>query len=185
MKKFNSLNRKFQYYIIRVLTGKEKKYIAWISKSLFVDDVRIIWPRRCLSIRRSGIIKDQESSLYPGYLFLETQQLSDQAIMVLKKAPGFVKFLKSNDNIIPLNNHDRDRFLELISYGEIIRKSQVVFDENNRIRVLEGPLKQLEGDIVKVDRRKGRAKVRLHLNELSLLFDLGFDVMEIIPEKIE
>ena len=174
-----------QYYIIRVLTGKEKKYITWIQRTLSSDFGRIIWPRRCLAVRRSGIVKERVSSLYPGYLFFETRELSDHAIIVLKRAPGFVRFLKSDNNIVPLNNRDKVLFLELIAQGETIRKSQVVFDEKNRIRILDGPLKLLEGDIVKVDRRKGRAKVKLHFHELSLLFDLGFEVMEIIPKRIE
>ncbi len=169
---------KMDYYVVRVLTGKEKKFISWIQNSLHNDEGRIIWPRRCLSIRKAGVVKEQISSLYPGYLFLETRCLADHSIMVIRKAPGFVRFLISDYNIIPLGKRDRELFLDLISYGEIIRKSQVVFDENNRIRVMDGPLKQLEGAIIKVDRRKCRAKVRLHLHELYILVDLGFEVME-------
>ncbi len=91
--------------------------------------------------------------------------------------------MKSNFDIIPLDRSDKELFLELISHGEIIRKSRVVFDENSHIRVVDGPLKPLAGNIVKVDRRKGRAKVRLHLQGMSLLVDLGFEIMETIPEE--
>jgi transcriptional antiterminator NusG len=41
----------------------------------------------------------------------------------------------------------------------------------------------LEGIIERVDRRKGRAKIRLTLNENSLLVDLAFDVIESAEEK--
>ncbi len=175
----NGHNNKQQYYVIHVLTGKEKKYMEWACRVLN-DDVRILWPRRRLSIRKEGIIREDVSSLYPGYLFLETKELADQMIVALRKVPGFVRFLRSDNDIIPLNNFDKELFLELISYGEIIPKSRVVFDEKSRIRVIEGPLKQLEGAIVKVDQRKGRAKVQLHLQGKSLLVDLGFDVIEAI-----
>ena len=37
----------------------------------------------------------------------------------------------------------------------------VHFDENERIVVDEGPLNGLEGSIIKVDRRKQRAKIQL------------------------
>jgi transcriptional antiterminator NusG len=36
----------------------------------------------------------------------------------------------------------------------------------------------MEGLIVKVDRRKGRARVRLELYENSFLIDFGFDALE-------
>lgn len=173
---------KLQYYVIHVLTGKEKKYIDWTRQTLH-DEVRVVRPRRRLSLRKAGIVKEGVSSLYPGYLFLETKELADQSIVALRKAPGFVRFLKSDYDIIPLDKRDRELFLELISYGEIIPKSRVVFDDNSRIRVIDGPLKQLEGAIVKVDQRKGRAKVKLHLQGKSLLVDLGFEVMETIPEE--
>ena len=54
----------------------------------------------------------------------------------------------------------------------------MVFDEHNRIRVISGPLKGLEGQIVKVDRRKGRARVKLELYEDSFMIDFGFDSLE-------
>jgi transcriptional antiterminator NusG len=103
--------------------------------------------------------------------------------MMLKNLPGFVRFLKSNVDIQPLDKRDKEIVLELISHGEIIRKSRVVFDANSRIIVVDGPLKKLAGDIVKVDRRKGRAKVKLHLQGMSLLVDLGFEVMETIQDE--
>ena len=53
-----------------------------------------------------------------------------------------------------------------------------MFDENNRIRVVDGPLMRLEGRIVKVDRRKGRARVALTFHGRTMLADLGFEVME-------
>ena len=54
----------------------------------------------------------------------------------------------------------------------------MVFDENNRIRVIDGPLPRLEGSIVKVDRRKGRAKVALSFHGRTIVADLGFEVLE-------
>ena len=62
--------------------------------------------------------------------------------------------------------------------GEVVEKSKVYFDENNRIRIAEGALKGLEGRIVKVDRRKKRAKVSLSLYEDSFQIDFGFELME-------
>ena len=56
--------------------------------------------------------------------------------------------------------------------------SKVYFDENSRIVVLLGPLKGLEGKIVKVDKRKRRAKVKLDIYEDSFFIDLAFDVIE-------
>lgn len=52
----------------------------------------------------------------------------------------------------------------------------VHFDENERIVVDEGPLKGLEGSIIKVDRRKQRAKIQLDFHGSTYTLDLGFKI---------
>jgi transcriptional antiterminator NusG len=53
----------------------------------------------------------------------------------------------------------------------------VYFNENSRIVVVEGPLVGLEGRIIKVDKRKGRAKISLDLYNDSFAIDLAFEVI--------
>ena len=91
---------------------------------------------------------------------------------------GFFRFLQSNENIEPLSEGDKNLLLHFLSFGQVIEKSMVYFDEGKRIRVMSGPLKELEGKIVKVDRRKGRAKVKLDMFENSFLIDFGFEALE-------
>jgi transcriptional antiterminator NusG len=96
----------------------------------------------------------------------------------LKALPGFIRFLPSNTNIAPLETRDQQLLLHFLAFGEIVEKSRVYFDENRRIRVLAGPLKGLEGMIVRVDKRKGRAKVRLEMYNNSFEVDFGFEALE-------
>ena len=91
--------------------------------------------------------------------------------------PGFIRFLENNQNIRPLGGRDRELLLHFIRFGEVVERSTVTFDENRRIHVVNGPLKGLEGLIVKVDKRKGRAKIRLDMYKDSFLVDLGFDII--------
>ena len=65
-----------------------------------------------------------------------------------------------------------------MSFGKVADISKVSFDADQRIVVLEGPLKGLEGLIVKVDMRKRRAKVRLDMCENSFLVDMGFEILD-------
>ena len=70
-----------------------------------------------------------------------------------------------------------------MSGGEIAGESKVVFDLNDRIKVIEGPMKDLEGEIIKVDKRKKRAKIKLNLYENSFTIDFGFKILELIKEE--
>jgi len=94
-----------------------------------------------------------------------------------KSTEGFYRFLKSNNNITPLSNQDLELVLHFIKTGPIAGKSRVYFDENSRIVVVEGPLCGLEGRIIKVDKRKRRAKISLDLYNDSFTIDLAFDII--------
>ena len=56
--------------------------------------------------------------------------------------------------------------------------SLVRFDENERIVVIEGPLKGIEGSIIKVDRRKQRARIQVDFAGGVHTMDLSFDDIE-------
>ena len=43
---------------------------------------------------------------------------------------------------------------------------------------MEGPLKGLEGLIIKVDKRKKRAKIKMDFANDSILIDLGFELIK-------
>ena len=166
------------YYVIQVKTGGEDKYLKYAARFLNIEEIKIIWPRRNLRIRRRGAWHDSLAPIFPGYLFLETDSITAELYWQMKRIPGFFRFLKDNQNIEPISRRDKEILMHFLSHGEIVDRSLVIFDENKRIRVIAGPLKELEGRIVKVDKRKGRARVRLALYEDSFLIDFGFDALE-------
>ncbi len=166
------------YYAIQVKTGTESKYLRLAGPRFSGGEERLLWPRRKLRIRRRGRYRDVEASIFPGYIFLETDKLSASTYWILRRTNEFLQFLPGNRRIEPLGGPDEALLRHFLSFGEVLEKSKVYFDENKRIRVLQGALKGLEGRIVKVDRRKRRAKVALALYENSFLIDFGFDVLE-------
>ena len=170
------------YYVIQVKTGGEEKFLRSARDAVAFNDSdsdqRIFWPRRKLKIRKKGRTRDILSPIFPGYVFLETESLSNETFWALRRSIGFYKFLRNNREVQALAGHDKELLLHFLRIGEVVEKSKVYFDENNRIRVVDGALKGLEGRIVKVDRRKNRAKVSLSLYEDSFLVDFGFELME-------
>jgi transcriptional antiterminator NusG len=166
------------FFVIQVRTGKEQQYIKQADKVLRAPEQRLYWPRRALRIRRQGEWKDSVAAIFPGYLFLQTESISPPLYGALKRISGFLRYLKDNQHIEALNARDREILMHFLSYGEVVQRSRVFFDQDNRIRVISGPLKGMEGRVVKVDRRKGRARIRLELYEDSFLIDFGFDALE-------
>ena len=173
------------YFAIQVKTREEAKFISLAKGMNPTLPLDIVFPRRLLTIRRRKQTKQVEAPLFPGYIFLQApSDLDPSYYWALKKVPGFFRFLKNNTQIQPLEGKDLELLLHFLNYGEIVHKSRAVLDENKRIVILEGPLKGLEGRIVRVDRRKKRVKVKLELQEERFLVDLGVEFIgEVAHER--
>ena len=166
------------YYVIQVKTGGEEKFLQAAVRQLGKEEMKICWPRRKLRIRKQGVWRDSQAPIFLGYLFLQTETVTPELYWGVKRVPGFFRFLKDNQHIEPLSGRDQEILTHFLSFGEIVDRSLVILDENKRISVIEGPLKGLEGRIVKVDKRKGRARVRLDFYEDSFLIDFGFEFIK-------
>ncbi|MDR1566870.1 MAG: antiterminator LoaP [Treponema sp.] len=174
------------YYALQVKTRGEEKYIK-LFKALHPEiTLPVYFPQRALDIRRRGKIIHTKAAVFPGYVFIELSR--DDSILnyhwAFRRTEGFYRFLRSNQDIVPLADRDLEMVLHFIRQtGSVAGKSRVTFDENSKIVVIEGPLSGLEGKIIKVDKRKGRAKIKLDLYDDSFTIDLAFEVLETAPQK--
>jgi len=171
----------FNYYALQVKTRAEEKFIRLFNKQNPDISLSLHFPQRTLDIRRKGKVRKSTLPIFPGYIFLELE--ADENInhyyRPFRKTDGFFRFLRSNSNITPLRHKDHELILHFTKrIGPIAGKSKVYFNEDNRIVVLHGPLSGLEGKIIKVDRRKKRARVTLDLYDDSFAIDLAFEVIE-------
>lgn len=169
-----------ELYVIQVKTGEEQKYIQLFQSiySSYAQNLDFHTPTRALFIRRQGKVRKEQKPLFPGYIFLELPEFTTKLYQALKGISGFFRFLPDNQRIQPLNQDASDLIVQLIHYGNPLGISKVTFQEDGKIRVLSGPLEGLEGKIVKVDRRKRRARIRLDMYETAHLIDLGFEELE-------
>jgi len=169
------------YYALQVKTRSEEVYIKRANQSFNpeqVEKTHLVFPRRNMPIRKAGTVKNVLEPVFPGYIFLEVPELDVPLYWTLRTTPGFYRFLPENRQPQPLEGRDLATLKHFMSFGNAIAdKSKVRFDENDRIQVAEGPLKGLEGRIIKVDKRKGRAKVKLDMYDESFLIDLAFEVI--------
>ncbi|MDR3124087.1 MAG: antiterminator LoaP [Treponema sp.] len=169
-----------KYYAIQVKTRGEEKYLK-LFYALHPDiAVKTYFPKREIDIRRRQKIYRSITGIFPGYIFIELDEGEDMLNYqwAFRSTEGFYRFLKSNQNICALQDRDLEVVMHFIrNVGPLAGKSKVYFDENSRIVVTEGPLVGLEGKIVKVDKRKGRAKIKLDLYDDSFSIDLAFEVI--------
>ncbi len=168
-----------KYYTAQVKTLKEEEYIKRIQDFLKfrTDKQRFIFPKKLMSIRRKGKEIKEMLPLFPGYIFVEAEEIDNELYNIMRYTPNFYRFLPDNKEIHHLDGKDLSLIKHFLFFGEIIDSSKVFFDENDRIVVAEGPLKGLEGCIIRVDKRKKRARIRVDIANNSLTLDLAFDLI--------
>jgi len=117
-------------------------------------------PSRVLvnTVRPGGVLVREEQALLPGYVFLESPGEPDWR--VIRQQGDVLKPLAYADGTQALRGRDLAfvRFLE--GSGGFLGLSRAV-QEGTRIRVLDGPLKAWEGSIIRVNRRRQAAEVRI------------------------
>ena len=167
------------YYVVQVSTGKEKNFIEDAEFKNKFDELSysIVFPQRVLKIRKAGKVTEKQLAVFAGYLFIGTDKISKDLYQHLKRCKGFYRFLPNNQEPRFLEGRDLEILNQFISFGGLAKISQVVFDENDRIKVIEGPLSGLEGYIVRVNKRKGRATVCLDMCQTAFSIDLGFEIL--------
>jgi transcriptional antiterminator NusG len=169
-----------RYYAIQVKTRSEEKYIR-LFRALHPEiTLPLHFPRRQIDIRRKGVIRKSTSAIFPGYVFIELEEEDDilNYHWSFRRTDGFFRFLRSNRDISPLADRDLELVLHFVKKaGPVAGKSRAYLDENARIVVTEGPLVGLEGKIVKVDKRKGRAKIKLDLYDDTFSIDLAIEII--------
>lgn len=166
-----------KYFVLQVRASSEKKFIEkfYLLNDISKDECELLFPERQLTIRRQGQILKDLQPIFPGYIFLKVDDLTEELIALFRKMDGYIRFLPCTPNAKPLYGNDLDIVVSFTSFGQTLGVSKVYFNENDRIVVTEGPLLGFEGNIIKVDRRKKRVKIKLTFANNDFTVDLAFE----------
>ena len=169
-----------KYFAVQVRTLKEDTYIQRINDFLSFrpDKQEFFFPKRKLPIRRMGKTVHEIRPVFPGYIFVAADGIDPELFNIMRATKDFTRFLKNNRDITAIEGRDLTILRHFLQFGGVAETSEVSFDENDRIIVKSGPMQGLEGFIVKVDKRKKRAKISLDFAKENFLIDLAFDVLE-------
>ena len=154
------------------LTGQEHMAARSVERDWDIVKAR---PVSVLKWRTERGRKWLESQVvYPSYVFFE----ADETFEPHGRMPdGCLKVLRSTDDDWRLAGYDKWFAGWLLDQdGEIgLSKARQAGD---RIQIQQGPLKDLEGCIVKVDKRGRSGQVKLNVNGRTLCVWLGFELLD-------
>lgn len=165
-----------RWYALFVLTGQEEKVREKLKYRFKNKEMNFIIPRRKLRERKAGKWEEKVKSLFPGYILINGY-IGVKEYYLMEGIPGLLRVLKDNDDPFEIPEEEITVIKKLICNGEVIEQSSA-FAESGKIKIVDGPLLGLEGLITSIDKRKGRAKVRLNFAGEPRLIDLGIDIIQ-------
>lgn len=162
------------WYAIFVYTGQEDNVKERLQFKI-ADKLRLVVPKRRLIERKEGKRHEVIRVMFPGYILAQGDIISD-IYPLFNNIPGLVKILGDNNLPYKIEPYEMEVIGRLIAEDEIIGYSRLL-EESGRVRVLDGPMVNLEGNIVSIDRRKGRARILVKLCGNECTVDLGIELL--------
>lgn len=173
------------WYVIFVKTGYEDEFCRYtenVKNQRYVGiHYNLLVPKRKIFERKQGVRREVIKTMFPGYVLLETEFIYE-FYMRAKNSPHIIHFLRDDLHFGEVRQEELQHILMMTDSKGVIEMSKALV-ENDRVAILEGPLLGMEGIIRRIDKRKGRAKVKFSLNDKPLLIDLGIDIIKKIKEK--
>ncbi len=154
-------------------TGTEKDAAKYIAES--EKDIEAIAPVRILQEKRKGHWRHKEQILFPGYLFLYGEKDIDPGLIA--RTPGFYKLLGYDASLRELQGTDYEYAMWLHRYQGCLEISKV-FTIGKLVKVIEGPLADGIGRIVKLDKHKRKIWVEFEFDGQTRLVTLSAECVE-------
>ncbi|MBQ8161930.1 MAG: hypothetical protein IJ083_14485 [Clostridia bacterium] len=129
-----------------------------------------------------GKKRSEQAVFMPGYVFFAADSgVNLDLIHSFPQERGF-RALGTDEGDWRLRNRDREFARWLFSYGGLLRFSKA-YEEDNWVHFLEGPLLDLEKQVIRVDRRGRAAQIKVSFQGREFVTWLGFEIVE-KPENL-
>lgn len=163
----------FRYGCIFGKTGLEKEIARSIERlypQLTARPVRQIKHRSV-----NGVKSLIETTALPGYVFVSVpSECCDINLFDCARVPDAYRLLTDGEGNWPLCGSDRDFAQWIFEHDGLIGVSQA-YQAGDRIELLSGPLKELEGYLVKMDRRGRNGLIEVYFCGQARKLWLAFD----------
>lgn len=144
-------------YVLQVKPGTDLHVAVQLRKKGHL----VRCPQRTMDIRKDGAWNSRTEPIFPGYLFVE-EEIDRKRYDNICQTDGVVGFLRSSGGAIgKLKPHEEAYIQWLWNYGKPITASRIYTTFHGDKMVLSGVLRNYWNQVVKLDLRQRRARVRV------------------------
>ena len=160
---------KKEWYVVNTMSGheynvKEKLEMMIVNSPEIQESIfRVIVPEQTIVEYKDGVKKEKVKKMFPGYVLVE-MIMSDEVWFIVRNTQGVTGFIGSSGKgakPIPLMPDEVDRILSTMGMSRMDAAKDLV--PGNKVRITDGPFKNMVGKISTCDLENKKVEVLLDL----------------------
>ncbi|MEY2923489.1 MAG: hypothetical protein RLZZ337_29 [Bacteroidota bacterium] len=173
----------FKWYVVRAISGQEKKVKAIIESELALEGLskyvpEILIPTQKVYEIKNGKKTSRDKSYFPGYILIHAH-LVGEVVPTIKSINGVVGFLGQDGEPEPMRQSEVNRIFgqvdESNQEGESIVNPYIV---GEFVKVTDGPFSGFSGVIEEVNEEKKKLKVMVKIFGRKTPLELNYIQVE-------
>lgn len=166
-------NGKIAYGCVFCISGKELYVACQLERLTDCIRARAVCQTKRYTIRGKTTLKNVV--VFPGYVLFEAPESCD--IFRFTQDDESLSVLTYTDGDWRLYGDDRTYAQWVFQYNGLIGLSKG-YQIGDRVQIIDGPLKDIEGCITRIDRRNRSGQVTLRFGGRELKVWLGFEIIK-------
>ena len=164
-------------YVIYTMAGNEHKVEKALGERVLLENEEVYVPLYEREQIWHGEKRIVTSVLFPGYVFYDTGRGSQDLRQRLRKVWGLTRILGAENKAIPLHEEEVRFIYKLCGKGHVLDVS-TAYLEGDKAKVIQGPLRGMDSCIVRVNRKKRTAVIRVKLLGRETDVEVGLDIIQ-------
>jgi len=147
----------FRWYVVHTYSGYENKVASNLQTTVenrnlhhLFDDIKV--PTEIVEEITDGKTKEVERKIFPGYVFIK-MVYTDESWYVVKNIRGCTGFVGPESKPVPLTDEEAEKM------GVETRSVEVPYSVGDAVRIIDGPLEELVGNVESIDIENNSVRV--------------------------
>lgn len=183
-----------KWYVVRAISGQEKKAKAYLEKEIdraklneYVSQV-LIPTEKVFQVRKTRDGKTKkvavERNFFPGYIMVEANLSSGETIHTIKNTPGIIGFLEvdgrgAEEVPIPMRESEINRILGKVDESaEAGAKHEISFTIGENIKIMDGAFNGFTGTVEEIFEEKKKLNVMVKIFGRNTPVELNYMQVE-------
>ncbi len=164
------------WYVIQVYTGRELEIARQCRERVVAEGEDVFVPQAERWTKVHGERTLITSRLFPGYVFIETDQIED-FYNRLNRIYTMTKVLRIGEEMTPIQPEEEAYLRQLGGEDHVVKYSEGYL-EGEQLVVTSGPLKDFKGKVKKILRHKRLVVMEVQLLGHEVEVTLGMGITE-------